>query len=228
MTIGTDLMSNQINTEGLSASARQALEEFRALPDREYVEVWRSLSPPDFTELDGEYRGQFPPNYNEIHKRWQSSNLFNAESPGGYWLGKAYRPLGQATGEGYNMWRMSDGRVERRIRYGTHMGASRVDGHPALVMTYSSFNRSVSWESDTVDEIRKLADGVYVGLGTHRLSQILKSERNDMLEVFKSYGLHLKDSYEIHERTPAMVAVFLLTGPVETVVGPDDPTVEDQ
>lgn len=212
----------------LTSSAAQSLEQFLALPGEQYVEAWKTLPAPAFAEMDGEFSGQFPPNYNELHKQWQAENLFNENGPRGYWLGKAYKPLGQSTGEGYNVWRMPDGRVERRVRFGTHLGVSRVDGRPALLMTYASFNRAYTVDTDTVDEIRKLADGVFVGIGTHRASALLDPAQQRMIGVFESYGFKLADSYELHERTPALPAVFVLTGPVEKCLGPDDPDAENQ
>jgi hypothetical protein len=218
----------------LSAEAVRALDEFMSLKDVEYIEAWKSLPPPSFNEMDGEFTPLVPPNFNEVHKKFWANGLFNEENPAGYWLGKAFKPLGQVTGEGYNIWRMLDGRVERRIRYGTHLGSSRVDGRPSLLMTYASFNRDVpgfggtyAWQGDMVDEMRKLADGVYVGLGTSRLSELVKSA-SPLLDVYLSYGLQLKDSYELHERTPATCAFFVLTGPVSDCIGVDDPTAEDQ
>jgi hypothetical protein len=214
-------------TETLTADAMNALKEFQGLAQEQYLEVWKTLSAPPFAELDGEYQEDFPPGYSELHKRWQGENLYNG--PDGYWIGKAYIPFGRVSGEGYNSFRMPDGHVERRVRYGTHLGASRVDGRLAVIMTYSSFNRDLggfgAWQIDMVDEIRKLADGVYVGVGTHRLDAL--DAGSLMLEIYKSYGQEIKSSYELHERSVPQAAVFTLIGPIERAMGPDDPTAED-
>ena len=42
------------------------------------------------------------------------------------------------------------------------MGTSLIDGKPALMMYYGAFNES----STLVDEVRKLDDNVYLGMGT--------------------------------------------------------------
>jgi hypothetical protein len=99
----------------------------------------------------------------------------------------------------------------------------------AVIMTYSSFNRDLagfgSWQIDMVDEIRKLADGVYVGLGTHRLDALEPGSL--MLEIYRSYGQEIKSSEELDERSVPQAAVFTLVGPIERAVGPDDPAAED-
>jgi hypothetical protein len=226
-------MADAIQT--LAKSSQKALDDFMALQLTKCLEVWLTLQPPQFGELNGEYRGDFLPNYNDVHKQHVSVTLRDVNGPRGYWIGKAFLPLGQVTGEGYNIWRMSDGRVVRNVRYGTHVGTSRIDGRLTVAMTYASFNRGsgasgfgIGWKTDAIDEIRKLTDGVYVGAATSKLDSLHEPARRSMLAIYESYGLELRDRYQPTDRTPPLPTMFVLTGPAEPWVGVDDPQAEDQ
>jgi hypothetical protein len=56
------------SNEVLSAEARKTLDEFEALPAHEYAEVWKTLPPPQFQEMNGEYEGRAASGYNDLHK----------------------------------------------------------------------------------------------------------------------------------------------------------------
>jgi hypothetical protein len=223
-----------VTTGGLSVEGVEALKDVLSKGPEESLQLWKTLPAPPFTELDGEYEPHFLPGHNEIYKAWIAAGLTNENSPRGYWLGKAYKPLGQVTGEGYNVWRVPGGRIERRVRYGTHIGTSRVDGRLALVMTYASFNRTAhergvgaSWQVDVVDEMRKVADGVLLGLATFKLGALLDPLRSGMRELHESYGLKLEAQYGPLDRTPPVATIFVLSGPVRPWVGVDNLSAED-
>jgi hypothetical protein len=219
----------------LSSAATEAFDSFMANQPEECLEIWKSLPAPPFGEMNGEYAGHYLPNYNDVYKQFVAAGLDNINSPTGLWLGKAYMPLGQASGEGYNVWKRPDGTVERRIRYTTHIGTSRVDGRLALVMNYASFNRTVgalsaspAWEGDTIDEVRKLADGIYVGVGTLSLAAMTDPFRKPMADIYRSYGFDVPADPDPTARTPAVAGMFVLTGPISAAQGVDDAAAEDQ
>ena len=87
--------------------------------------------------------------------------MYNEGSARGYWLGKAYKPITENTGEGYNRWRFPGGDVVLNLRFATKMGSSLIDGKPAFLMYYGAFN-----DTTLVDELRKLDDYIYLGMGT--------------------------------------------------------------
>jgi hypothetical protein len=211
-------------TDVLSASSRSTLEEFMALPDTEYVKAWEASPAPQFRDLDGEYEKEFGRNYNDTLKAFLASGLYNQDGPNGYYLRKGFTPLGPASGEGYNVWRRPDGRVERRLRFGTHMGTSRLDGRPALVATYSSFNRDTAWLFDEVLEIRELTQDVYVCCANARMDAA--AQMPPLVEVFESYGVRLEPECAPTERTPALPMIFVLWGPTAPFAGVDDPSAE--
>ncbi|MEV6140605.1 hypothetical protein AB0L63_32115 [Nocardia sp. NPDC051990] len=223
-------------TDVLSTESARMLSEFMALDMAEQVAAWRSLLPPPFAELDGEYEVQRGYIADPVARAFAEEHLFNENGPTGCWLGKCYQPLGQATGEGYNKSRIADGRIVRRGRFGTHLGRSFVDGRPSLMMTYSSFRTGTQGATDLVDEMRKLTDGVYVGIGTQRISLVQArmvreqastrpGPRTILDEMWEDGQLPQDQPCCQNERTVA-TGVFVLAGPVEKAVGPDDPAAE--
>lgn len=182
-------------TETSEWTAERAL----ALSTTDILELFETLSAPAFSELDGEYTGHAHMGDTEESRRQVTAVMYDENSVQGYWLGKAYKPTGDDVGEGYNHWRRSGGAVERNLRFGTHMGDSRLDGRPALIMTYASFDNR-SGAVDLVDEIRKLGDGLYLGAAT----------------VQKPDGTRSKPG------------CFVLVGPIGSWVGVDDEAAEQR
>lgn len=98
--------------------------------------------------------------------------MYNENSATGYWLGKAFSPLSHSKGDGYNRYRRPDGTVHRFMRFATEIGTSLIDGKPALMMYYGAYQLQLlpeGVENTLTDEIRKLADGFYLGVGTSKL-----------------------------------------------------------
>lgn len=172
-------------------------ERALALSREEFIELFKKLPAPDFKGFEGEFTGYAHLGDTEESRQRVTEVMYNENSERGYWLGKAYKPADSTTGEGYNRWRRADGRVERNLRFGTHSGASHIDGRPALIMTYSSFKHSAG-DRDLIDEIRRLDEGIYLGLGTSRA--------------------------EDAGRTPP--GPFVLVGPIGPWVGVDDEQAE--
>lgn len=79
------------------------------------------------------------------------------------WCGKRFRApaLGATSLEGENLLRGDDGRVSS-IPLTVEVGPSRVDGLPALVVSYPTDARW-PWRGVT-DELRSLGDGTLLGL----------------------------------------------------------------
>ena len=80
------------------------------------------------------------------------------------------------------------------------MGTSVIDGKPSLLMYYGAYARAEQRDepSTLVDEIRKLSDGIFLGMGT---------VAND-------------------DGTRSDPGHFVMAGPVAPWVGVDDPTAE--
>lgn len=173
------------------------IEKVMELNREQVIELWKECPAVDMAELDGEYTGWVPNAGDEEAQQRTAAFMFDETSIRGYWLGKAYQPLSATKGDGYNHWRRSGDKIERNLRFGTEMGISQIDGKPALMMYYGAYDNR-GGERDLVDEIRKLADGFYLGMGA----------------ATKPDG----------ERTPP--GHFALTGPIGQWVGVDDPKAE--
>ena len=145
----------------LSARGSWTMERLLALDHESTVALWKTLPAAGMAELDGHYQGVIP-NAGDTERQTRTSGfMYDEDSPRGYWLGKAYRPLTETEGEGYNRWRFADRTIVRNGRFATRMGPSLIDGNPSYIMDYSAFN-----DTTLVDEIRRLDEGVYLGVGT--------------------------------------------------------------
>lgn len=140
-----------------------SLEALLALTGTAVLELWRQAPAATLEELQGHFMGLIP-NAGDVDQQiYTAKTMFNVKSSTGYWLGKAYRKTGHNQGEGYNRWRLSDGRVVRNLRFETEIGRSLIDGRESLLMYYGAFQKD---NPTFVDEIRKLDDGIYLGVGS--------------------------------------------------------------
>lgn len=176
----------------LGASRQWSLEKLLALTQKEGVELWRTLPAVPLKEMNGHYMGVVPFADNVEQQRSFANNMLNEKSAAGYWLGKGFKPVSETAGEGYNRYRLPDGKIVYKGRMGTRIGKSLVDGKPAYIIDYSVFDKSIT----AVDELRKLDDFIYLGIATTDAGNGKRSEP----------------------------FFWLLTGPTDRWVGPDEKT----
>lgn len=149
-----------------------SVEQLLSLTREEVIALWKTLDPPAFTELDGHYMGLIPNAGNTETQNGTTDVMYDENSPIGYWLGKAYKPTSATKGEGYNRWRKPGGKVVLNMRFGTAMGESLIDGKPSFMMYYGHYRHSripEGTENTLIDELRKLDDYIYIGMGTTEL-----------------------------------------------------------
>ena len=178
-------------------TGRWTLEQLLSLTQEEGIALWRELPSPTLEEMNGHYQGFGPEGLDPEFQKGYADYMFNERSPRGYWLGKAFRPLNAADGEGYNRWRFAGGRVERNLRMATRVAPSIIDGAPCYVLDYSAFNAGMT----LYDELRKLDDGVLIGTATvakrdggrSKLSMFVLIGPTDEW-VGEPYGVHLPAS----------------------------------
>lgn len=151
-----------MNQTPAGLSGRWSLEKLLALTQAEGIALWKTLPPVPMAEMNGHYMGLGPDAKDEKYQKGYAAFMFDEKSPRGYWLGKAFRPLTDTTGEGYNRWRHVGGRIDRNLRIATHMGPSLIDGKPSYILDYGVYNKG----STLIDELRKLDDFVYLGAAT--------------------------------------------------------------
>lgn len=147
----------------LGTSGHWSLEKLLSLTQAEGIALWRDLPAVDMAEMNGHFMGLGPDANDVEYQARYAKYMFNEASTRGYWLGKAFKPITATKGEGYNRWRMQDGKVVRNLRMETRMGVSLVDGKPAYLLDYNVFNPKMT----LIDEIRKLDDFIYLGVATY-------------------------------------------------------------
>ncbi|MHA1914864.1 MAG: hypothetical protein ACW986_17000 [Promethearchaeota archaeon] len=145
------------------------LEKLQTLTRDECVELFKTLSPPDFEELNGEYAATL------LGENLEYGEWFMYKTELGRWLGKAYTPIANADrpgfkGEGYNFW-IIDGKKAYHSRFASHMSTSIIDGKPIFRMQYDAF-KSFYGQEGMVDEVRKIKNGLYLLFGMPRPTSI--------------------------------------------------------
>jgi hypothetical protein len=180
----------------------RTVAELAALPREVQIEVFLGLPPPAAEDFQGEFVGRSPAYLAG------DTDAYYREIGLGAWLGKGYliEGHGRWSGHGYNLWGGDGSGVKRCMRFGWEMGRSVIDGGPCLLMHYRAFANAFG-EFDLVDEIRRVDDGVYLGLAMTREPTPLCPE---------------PDGPE--GRTQP--STFFLSGPSRPWVGSDDPAAE--
>lgn len=132
------------------------------LSTQELLQLFATLEAPGISEMQGEYSARLL-----THPFWLAKLVGRAvlENPFQTWLCKAFRPVDDATGRGYNTFQQGR-RVVQRYPMLTLMGPSRFDGRPAYQLIYRQF-QSLCGAVHMVDEVRRAAPGLYLGMGTY-------------------------------------------------------------
>jgi hypothetical protein len=144
------------------------VKKVRALNLDQSMELFYTLSAPSFSEMDGEYEAHMLDHGTAFKNAMAKLVLFNPFLYG-HWLCKAFRPESDTKGHGYNSFRKFS-KVIRRFRMKTEIVPSRYDGKDVFQLYYPAY-RSITGFINMVDEIRKIRDGFYLGLGTWGFSK---------------------------------------------------------
>jgi hypothetical protein len=133
--------------------------ELRRMAHSEIVKVFGELAPPSLEEMDGEFLATGLDQSGRLQNLVAS--LFVNWS--GLWLGKAFHPMSSEEGEGYNFFLRSK-EILRILPMGTYVGPSGIATGPSYHVDYSKFHTGFITGSGR-DEIRKVSDGLYLGVG---------------------------------------------------------------
>ncbi len=173
-----------------AVSGEWTVEKLQELRLEQVMELFRSLSAPPFTEMNGEYASHSLQQGLKL-KHFLLDLWLDDPFNYGHWLGKAFSPQGQETGQGYNFFRKY-GRVYRKLRMATRIAPSRFDGRDVFLLDYSAFFTQGKLMM-MKDEVRKVQEGLYLGIGTWGYLEPLRN----------------------------IPWPFTLSGPVHAYVGPD-------
>ncbi|MEO3784075.1 hypothetical protein ABGB12_12135 [Actinocorallia sp. B10E7] len=138
-----------------------AAAELRRLDTSGLLTLFTTLDAPAIGEMNGEYTAALlaQPNLFAV-----VTGKAAVENPLGTWLCKGFRPVDEDGGRGYNTFDQF-GRVRQRYPMRTLLAPSRYDGAPAYTLLYRAYV-SMCGMIHMVDEVRRAAPGVYLGMGT--------------------------------------------------------------
>lgn len=129
----------------------------------ELVTVFKTLEAPDLAEMNGEYTATLLKQRSLFATVAGLMTVSNPIAPG-KWLCKAFRPVNDTSGRGYNTFQHF-GRVVQRFPMRTLIAPSRYDQRPAYQLVYRAY-QSFCGDVHMVDEVRRLVPGSYLGIGT--------------------------------------------------------------
>ncbi|HNQ86759.1 MAG TPA: hypothetical protein PLY14_12280 [Deltaproteobacteria bacterium] len=198
------------------------VEDLRKLNRQQLVGIFHQLVSPEVGEMRGEYRAMLMDSGNAVNRFLSVLFLYLTW---GMWMHKAFEPVSERHGHGYNTFLATLPRVpenvfaagaaslfgivkaafgssspQRMVRMmcnRTFIGPSRFDRRTSFHLVYSDYN---SFYTSTMrDEVRKVNDTLFLGLGT---LTITGGTRN--------------------------IFPFVLMGPPDPWVGPDEGYPEDR
>lgn len=143
-----------------------AREDLRRLSTDGLLQLFATLDAPDMTEMEGEYKASL---LAQPHWLATAAGWLAVANPLRHWQGKAFRPVDGETGRGYNTF-LKSGQVVQRYPMMTLVAPSRFDGRPAYQLVYRHFE-SLCGDINMVDEVRRVAPGLYLGIGTWGFTQ---------------------------------------------------------
>lgn len=135
-----------------------ALEQ---LSVEQVVALFKTLEAPTIVEMNGEYAAKL---LQQPSKFATIAGGFSVKNPLMPWRCKAFRPVDQSNGRGYNTFDLL-GKTIQRFPMQTVIAASRYDGKPAYQLVYHAYH-SLCGDIHMVDEVRRLAADLYLGIGT--------------------------------------------------------------
>ncbi|MCD6062008.1 MAG: hypothetical protein K0S16_2319 [Moraxellaceae bacterium] len=141
-------------------------EALSRLATDELLRLFATLPAPDLAEMQGEYAARLL-----AQPHWLATLAGRAvlDNPFRSWLCKAFRPVDGETGRGYNTF-LQRGRVVQCYPMLTLIAPSRFDGQPAYQLVYRHFH-STCGTVHMVDEVRRVAPGLYLGMGTYGFTE---------------------------------------------------------
>lgn len=134
----------------------------------ELMELFKTLPAPTMEEMQGEFHSTKLSHHSvRDYLGWHLScdnPLMNPE-----WVGKAFRMENDKEGRGYNLFRKVNGQLYTKYPMYTCIAPSRYDNKPAFTLVYKAFY-TLTAVTQMVDECRKVADGVYLLIGTYGIT----------------------------------------------------------
>ena len=145
-------------TNAADRSHTELISELKSLSRKEIKQLFRTLPVPDVSEFHGEFQGIL---LNQGNALTTATTRFFVNKEG-YWLGKAFEPVTEDMGRGYNIFRTRHG-IRRCLRMHIRLREAE-DGQKRLAIEYDALNDGLVGR--IYDDMRRLAPGVFLGIGT--------------------------------------------------------------
>lgn len=145
-----------------------APDTLHQMPATELTQLFRSLEAPAMEEMNGEFS---PVLLRQWHSalNWIAQQMMNTSLLPLRWTGKAFRPVSATEGRGYNMFGVA-GRSLRTLPMRNVLAPSALDGRPSYQLVYAAFHSPLGYIR-VVDELRRFAPGIYLGIGAAGFAQ---------------------------------------------------------
>ena len=175
--------------EQLNAKDRKTVQKLIHADRGALKRYFAELPPAGILETFGEYDAQLLDQGGSF-PQWLTQKAFGTAGP---WLGKAFRPLSQNHGEGYNSFGTLDSR-QARLQMDTYIARSAFTSGPSFILDYRERNLGmIQW---LVGELRTVNRSILLGMGT--------------------FGPRARKLKKLRRVIP-----FLLVGPVRSYLGMD-------
>lgn len=177
-----------------------------AMDFKNLMALFGKLPAPTIREMNGEYAARLLAQPSPL-AHFIGNLTVNSPLMPGRWLCKAFQPVSAERGQGYNAF-MHLGRKVRRYPMQTLIAPSRYDRRPAYTLVYASF-RSMCGAIHMVDEVRRVAPDLYLGIGTWGFTD--RQRRIPLPFVLRGpiapYIGHIglpKEGFDVHQEIPAL------------------------
>lgn len=131
------------------------------LSKSDIFQLFLAAKAPTLAEMNGEFKAELV-NAGALgfFANWYSHNVMGP----GYWLGKAFQAETVTKGHGYNLFKGDEIKpVLRTMRMETAIASSEYDEKPSMFLIYAKYNDGLNHSMK--DEIRRINDKLYLGLG---------------------------------------------------------------
>jgi len=180
-----------------------------AMGFKQLMALFAELPAPTLEEMDGEFAAELLAQPSMAAQLLGQLTVSNPLMPG-RWLCKAFQPISANRGQGYNRFDQL-GRSVQRYPMETLLAPSRYDGKPAYTLVYAAF-KSMCGAIHMVDEVRRVRQGLYLGLGTwgftDRQRRVpLPFVLSGPVAPYAAYAGHVsqaKPGFDVYQEIPAM------------------------
>jgi len=138
-------------------------DDIDKLSKSDVMQVFFATDAPSFAEMNGEYRARLV----SAGILYKCNEFYAHHLMGpGHWEAKCFSPFEKNRGQGYNLFIAKESGKEkavRTLRMDTFNGKSNFDNKGSFHLVYEAYNTDQN--RSMRDEIRKINDKLYIGLG---------------------------------------------------------------